>query len=132
MAGRYIRITDGNAANSGDDEWYEIASVTSATALTIVKPYLGASISGGAVAYTIGQMSPIPDGYQEGPIFYAAHIYYASKTTTGAATKSAEFKEMWGERVKQLTSDYGMGTDNVIVEEDESIGETNPNLYVRL
>lgn len=54
MAGRWLKIDDGDAANSGDGHWYEISSVTSATELELMAPYDGNSISGGSATYKIG------------------------------------------------------------------------------
>lgn len=128
MKGRALRITASDTANKGDDEWYMIASVTDATNLTLKKPYRGTSIVVGTATYTIGQVSPIPDGYQEAPIYHATSIYYASK---GNKPKAAEFKAMRDDLVNQLVSDYGSGTDNVILDEADLIDQTNPNLFVR-
>ena len=134
MADRYIRITDGNSANSGDDEWYEISSVSGATTLAIVKPYDGTAIVGasGTAAYTIGQVSPIPDGYQEAPIYHAAYIYYSSQTTPGAGSKANEYKIMRDELVEQFITDYGSETDNVTIRDEDISDNINPNLFVRL
>jgi len=48
MIGRYIQITNTTAANGGDGFWYEIGGYTSATALTLLKPYEGTT----TVTYT--------------------------------------------------------------------------------
>ena len=133
MAGRYIRITEANGANKGDGEWYEISSVTSGTELVLSKPYLGTTIAAGTAAYTIGQMPPLPEEYGDAPIFRAVSIYYSSKTTTGASAKAKEFGAMYDTMAKQLESDYGSGTDNVILEGLDAADDTiNPNLVVRL
>lgn len=71
MAGRYIRITESDTANKGDGAWYEIASVASATALTLVKPYQGTAIAAGTAAYVIGQITYEPEAYQMAPIYRA-------------------------------------------------------------
>lgn len=76
MAGRHLRITDSDTANKGDGQWYEIASVESATALTLVSPYEGTSISSGNAAYTIGQTSIIPEDHQMVPIYRAVQRYF--------------------------------------------------------
>lgn len=78
MAGRYIRITDSSTANTGDGYWYPIASVGSATALTLGRPYQGTAISAGTASYTIGQMSLLPEEYHELPVYDAVKTYFAS------------------------------------------------------
>jgi len=45
MVGRYIRITETDAANGGDGYWYEIGSYTSATSIGLLKPYQGTTIA---------------------------------------------------------------------------------------
>lgn len=133
MAGRWIRLTDSNTAGSGDDEWYEVASVESTTALTLKKPYEGITVTNTSNNYTIGQMSPIPDGYQEAPIFRATSIYYSTKSIPGAADKALFFKGAADDIESQLVSDYGSETDNVVIEDDSTLkDQQNPNLYVRL
>lgn len=79
MAGRYIRITESDTANKGDGYWYEIASVSSATALTLVKPYQGTAISAGTAAYTLGQITFEPEAYQMAPIYRATAQYWDYK-----------------------------------------------------
>jgi len=132
MVGRFIRLTASDTANSGDDQWYEIASVPSATTLDLKKPYEGQSVTANSSAYAIGQMSPIPDGYQEAPIYRAAQKYYTGKNVPGAADKALMFKEMATELENQLDVDYGSPTDNIVIEGDEALrDQENPNLYVR-
>jgi hypothetical protein len=87
MAGRFIRITESDTANKGDGFWYEIASVGSTTTLTLLKPYEGTTIAAGAAAYTIGQMSPIPESYDIAPVYRATALYWDSKGEKDRAQK---------------------------------------------
>lgn len=68
MIGQSIMIPHTSAANGGDGLWYEIADVTSATSLTLLKNYEGTSISGGSASYTIGQTSVLPEAYDVGVV----------------------------------------------------------------
>ena len=79
MAGRYIRITETDAANGGDGYWYEIASVTNATTLVLKKPYQGTSIVVGSAAYRIGLITYEPEQYQMAPIYRAVAQYWDYK-----------------------------------------------------
>lgn len=127
MAGRFLRITSSDAADSGDGEWYKIASVESNTALTLVNKYTGTSISTGATAFTIGQMSNMPNGYDTLPIYHAANIYW---TENGDLNKADRFKLQRDEMDKQLIGDQGnKTTDPTIV--DDRIDLRNPNLFLR-
>ncbi len=79
MVGRFIRITETSAANAGDGYWYEIATVTSTTAITLTAPYQGLSIVAGTAACVIGQASVIPEAYQMAPIYRALAQYWQFK-----------------------------------------------------
>ncbi len=79
MVGEYIQITASNAANVGDNAWYEIASVTSATVLELTKKYQGTSIVAGTANYTIGQITYEPESYQMAPIYRAVAQYWDMK-----------------------------------------------------
>lgn len=79
MAGRWIRITASDTANKGDGMWYQIASVESATTLTLEAPYEGTTIAAGAAVYTIGQMSLIPEAYDLAPVYRAVAMYWMQK-----------------------------------------------------
>lgn len=71
MAGRWVRITESNTDNKGDGQWYEIATIVDATHLTLVKPYQGTAIVGGAAAYVLAQITYEPEAYQMAPIYRA-------------------------------------------------------------
>jgi hypothetical protein len=116
MRGRWIRITASNAANVGDHEWYEIASVTDATNLTLVKPYQGASIAAGSSAYVMGQMSLLPEGFDRIPIFRAAADYWMIKNETRADS----FTERADRLEQALMSSYGAKTSNMGIPKDEA------------
>ncbi len=79
MAGRYIRITETDAANGGDEYWYRIASVQSTTTLTLSKPYQGTSIVAGTAAYIIGQVTYEPETYHMAPIYRAVAQWWDFK-----------------------------------------------------
>lgn len=85
MIGRYIRITETNAANGGDGFWYEIGDWVSATNIILKKPYQGTDIVAGTAAYVIGQVSPIPESYQIAPIYRAVALYWDNNGETERA-----------------------------------------------
>lgn len=126
MVGRYIRITSSNAANVGDGEWYEISAVGSTTTLTLAIPYSGTAISAGSAAYTIGQMSLLPDGYNELPVYRAASIYWATNDDKELATI---YGTIWEEGKMNMMSDRGSKTSNVAITTDP-MKLTNPNLFI--
>lgn len=126
MAGRFIRITDSDTANTGDGSWYEISSVASATSITLVRPYGGTSISAGSAAYTIGQISMIPEDYQELPVYEAAHVYFSSIQPEPTQAKIYEGK--FNEGFAQMATQESSPTISPVV--DEGLNRiTNPNLF---
>ena len=123
MAGRYIKIDE----PTGDGQWYEIASVASTTSLTLTKKYEGTTIAAGSGTYTIGQVSVLPDGYHEQPVFRATQIYYSKIDQN----RAAYFKDLADTLEKDLIADHGNVTSNVVIE-DTDIEQTNPNLMITL
>lgn len=130
MAGRYIRITDSDTANKGDGFWYEIASVGSATTLTLSRAYGGTSISAGTAAYTIGQMSVLPEFYEQLPIYEAASIYWGLNPMQGNRSKYYDTK--FKEGLAEMKKTYGSVTTNVVLDDGGGYAPQNPNLYITL
>lgn len=87
MAGRFIRITESDTVNKGDGYWYEVASVGSATTLTLVKPYQGTAIAAGTAAYTLGLITYEPEAYQMAPIYRSLAQYWDYKENDNLALK---------------------------------------------
>ena len=73
MVGRWIQVT----APSGDNNWYQIGSYTSATVLGLVNQYQGNTVSG--ASYTIGEMPLLAEDYQDLPIYRACSIYFTTR-----------------------------------------------------
>lgn len=124
MAGRWIRISNGNAANLGDNQWYEIASVTNATTLELVAPYQGDSITAGSATYTIGQMSVIPEPYDTAPLYRAVALYWQSKDN-----------DKYTQYMKQYDGGYEAGIQQegpggLVGQLIETTGETTEGAYI--
>jgi hypothetical protein len=127
MAGMFIQITDSSTANTGDGEWYEIESVTSATALVLKVPYQGLSISAGSGAYTIGQVSLLPEDIQILPVFQALVAYFTSvKPDT---TKLTVYKGMVKEMEDSMMENYGSSSISPVCS-TEDFEMRNPNNYL--
>jgi len=125
MAGHWLRITPTNAANGGDGLWYQIASVESATALTLVREYAGTSIAAGSAAYTIGDCSLIPEKYQLGPVYYAASQYWRQNGNQGQADRYAQ---MFQATLEKLIDDEATKTTSVVIDDGSYSLLVNPNL----
>lgn len=129
MAGRWIQITDSNTANTGDGYWYEIASVASATTLTLVRKYGGTSISAGSAGYTIGQVSLIPEPHDMLPVYDALKIYYTSVDPD--QKKAVLYASLVKDAYDNMVRDVG-GKINVVVDTGVERPITNPNLTISL
>lgn len=130
MVGRYLRITESDTANTGDGYWYEIASRSSSTAIVLTKPYAGTAISTGSAAYTIGQMSLLPEGYHELPVYDAVRTYFASVQPDQG--KFNLYNVMFKEMMAGLLVDYASQSSSVVLDDGNDYGINNPNLFVTL
>jgi len=127
MAGMWIRITDSSTANTGDGEWYEVESVTSNTALVLKMPYQGITIAAGTGAYTIGQVSELPEDMQILPVFEALVTYFTSVKPDN--TKKQEYKAQVSEMKREMMAEHG-STSLSPVCSDELIEPENINNYI--
>ena len=127
MVGRYIKITPTDTAGaSGDGFWYQIATVASTTSLTLVKAYQGVTVSAGT-AYAIGQMSVLPDAYQDLPVYDAVRLYYSS--IKPEQERYNMYSQIWDRLHTGLIADHSDKTTDPTIN-DEDMYPINPNLYV--
>lgn len=131
MIGRFIRITDGNAANtvSGDHIWYEIATVPSTTTLTLTRTYGGTAMAVASATYTIGQCSLIPEAHDILPVFEGLKIYFTS--TDPNKEKALLYDGLSKSEYQQMFLDYGSKV-NVVLDDGGGNPNPNPNLFVTL
>lgn len=124
MAGRWLRIT----GPTGDHQWYQIESVTNNTTLVLEKAYEGVSIAAGSAAYTIGEMPILPNAFHMMPVYYAAHVYFATKNVDNG--RAQKFADLYTTLLNQLKSDHGRKSNSVVIEDDNEYF-LNPNLAPR-
>lgn len=128
MVGRYLRITYLDTAGTGDGEWYEIASVASATSLTLVRAYGGTALSTASAGYTIGQMPLLPEEFHDTPWLIAAATYWEKEDDKRA--------KPYRDAAKQHTIDLGRNwsspSTNMVINTGEDQAIINPNLVIRL
>ena len=140
MVGRYIRITYSDTANTGDGLWYEIASVTDATHLTLTRNYGGTSISAGSSAYTIGQMPLLPEAFHDLPWMWASGDYWQKEADNdGRATyffnmhgQAAQGNQPATGKVKDLIASYSSNTTGMVLDYGVEKEQPNPNLLISL
>ena len=119
LESRWIQISQ----NKGDNLWYQIASVSSTTALTLYQPYQGISVSGGS--FTIGQMPILMEDFHD-MLVYKALVHYFSSIVDNPK-KAAEFQNIYNMKLELLEEYAGQKTVDV------NLGRRplsrNPNLY---
>lgn len=125
MAGRWLNVplTTSNTT-SGDDEWYQIASVTNATNLVLNNQYQGGSTTGSS--YIIGEVPILPEDFQDLPLYRACYVYHT--TIQHDEEKAKYFKMLYDEGYARLDAEFGSKTAGVgIAPQDMSV--VNPNMF---
>lgn len=125
MAGRWLNIPlTASNTTSGDDEWYQIASVTNATTLVLNNPYQGGTVTGGT--HTVGEVPILPEDYQDLPLYRALYVYFS--TINPNAEKAKANLALYEEGYKMLDAEFGSKTSSVGLTPLNS-AVVNPNLY---
>lgn len=135
MAGMWIRITYTAAANAGDGVWYEIAGVTNATTITLVRAYGGTTISAGTAACTIGQVPLLPEAFHDLPWQWAAGTYWQKESDPRAAGYFAAHGSTTPAptgRIKELVDSYSSMTTGMVVDAGDDTEILDPNLLITL
>ena len=128
MVGRWLRITETNAANGGDGFWYQILSYTSATVITLVRNYAGTAITAGTASYTISQCSLMPEQYQDLPIYGALRTYFTSVAPDNS--KAQLYAGMYQSLLKEMEADYSMKNQSCVISDGDDYYQSNPNLFI--
>lgn len=124
MIGRFIRITQTTAALGGDGRWYEIGAFYDATHIALVKQYEGTNIAAGAAAFTIGQMTLIPQAYDVAPVYRAVALYFQQQgDLTRAKTYwlmydggyEAGYTKIYGGLIGQMLENEGEQTEGAYI-----------------
>ncbi len=125
MAGQWIRIPhDVNNTINGDNQWYQIASVTSPSILVLDNNYTGNTVVG--ASFTIGETPILPEDYQDLPLFRMGYIYYTTRFPD--ETKAKLYENLYDRGYADLNDEFGSKTTNVVLPDtDQPI--YNPNLY---
>lgn len=123
MAGRWLQIT----APTGDNNWYEIASVATTTSLTLVNAYQGTTIASGA-SYIIGEMPWLGEDYQDLPVYRACEIYFTSRVPD--PERASLYKGLYDTGVDALDAEFGSKSWSVAIT-PANTEVINPNLFAR-
>ena len=126
MVGRTLQIAKSDTfVNDGDGDFYEIKTVASTTQLDLVKTYAGHSFASGGASYLIGEVSPLPDGFHELPVYNSCKVYYAKVDQA----RSVHFRDLANSLESELLA-ANEPSDLVVVEETDILPD-NQNLYPR-
>ena len=99
MVGRYLKY---------NENWYKIKTFTSTTSLELEYAYDGTTVAG--ASYTIGEVSVLPEDYQEIPVYKAASVYYTKK---GLTPRAQLFDGLYNEGVKEMLANEKQKTNSV-------------------
>jgi hypothetical protein len=122
LVGRYLRV-------NADGQWYEIASVTDADTLELVKKYQGTSIAAGTSAYTIGEMPRTPGPTHHIPVYYALWHYFEGFKKDG--NYGGMYKSQYEQYMQWAKSTYGRRYSSQVIPNQRHIkkrfGFLDPN-----
>ncbi len=125
MAGQWIQVPFSSTdAADGDNQWYQIDSVTSTTVLVLKNQYTGATVTG--AKFTIGQVPILPEDYQDLPLYRMASIYYTTRFPD--PTKAQLYQGLYDKGAQALDEEYGSKTTNIVLQ-DIRQEVINPNLF---
>lgn len=103
MVGRWLQVTDGT-----DGKWYRIASFVSTSVLNLENYYEG--IPGSGRTFRIGEVSKIPQSYQDAPVFFALERFYMTQNDQRTAPM---FAAKFEQRVKSAKETYARSTSRM-------------------
>jgi len=123
---RWIQFSPSStSATNGDNLWYQIQSVDSATSLTLMQPYQGTSLTSGA--FTMGQMPLLMEDFHDMLVYGALSIYFSSIVSD--TDKFKKFDALFKERLEMLADYAGSKTTHVNL--GRQANYKNPNLFVQ-
>lgn len=120
LESRWIQIPQ----PSGDNLWYQVASVNSSTSLTLYQPYQGINATG--ASYTLGQMPIIAEDFQDMLLWKLLQYYHTS--IVADTSKVAEYKDIYDRKLELLEEYSGTNTVNVNLSPNRNY-RGNPNVF---
>ena len=110
---------------TGDNQWYQIASVDSATQITLYNSYQGTTPLSGA-PYTMGQMPILMEDFHP-MMYYSALIQYYSSGINKNIDIATKWQDLYDRGIVRLDAYAGSKSTGVGLEGD--IPLLNPNLF---
>jgi hypothetical protein len=103
MVGRYLQVTDGT-----DGKWYRIGAFVSSSVVNLENYYEG--IGGSGRTFKIGEITKIPNAYQDAPVYYALDRYY--QTQNDQKTAQA-YEARFDRKLKGAKQSYARSTSRI-------------------
>lgn len=123
---RWIQFSPtSTSTTAGDNLWYQVYSVDSATQITLYGPYQGTTIAA-SPTYTLGQMSLLPEDFQD-LLYIKPLMDYFTSAVGNDPEKAKEYKESYDMKVALLSEYSGSNTVQVNLSRRRRTG--NPNSY---
>lgn len=119
LESRWLQI----AQPKGDNLWYQIANISSSSALTLYQPYQGITVVTGTG--TVGQMPILMEDFHD-MLVYKALVFYFSSIVDNPK-KAAEFQAQYDLKLAMLDVYAGSTTIDVNLRHKPLL--RNPNLY---
>lgn len=127
MEGQWIKVAhNATDAANGDNQWYQIDTVTSSTILILKNPYTGSTVA--SANAVIGEVPILPEDYQDLPLYRMGLIYYTTRFPD--PTRAALYQKLWDEGEAKLNEEFGSKTSSIVLTDTDS-PIINPNLFVR-
>ncbi len=120
-----IPFTTSNST-CGDNQWYPINTIISATQAYLSMPYQGPTVSG--APFTIGQVPLLLENYQDLPLYRTAYIYYTTRVND--PVKAQFYDKLYQEGFQKLDDTFSNKSSSVVLS-DMNQPMINPNLYVQ-
>lgn len=98
-----------------DLTWYEIVGVPDSSHLTLKSAFVG--ITGTGLGFTVGQLSILPEEYQDVPIHYALNLFFSGK---GNESRATQHFTMFNNGINDAIESYSASTQGNIVSEGDN------------
>lgn len=106
MAKRWLKTDDGN--------WYFIDSVNvAAHQVTLLMPYQGTAISGGTSSFVIAEISRLPEGTHDIPVFYALWLHFLGVNRD--VTQATYWKQQWTESTAWAKEEFAARYSSAVI-----------------
>jgi len=119
MAGRYINITNTSEVIGG--MWLEIVSLVPASSTLEVRENMPVAVVG--ASYTIAEMIPFMDGFEDIAYWYALDKFYQMKEMP---TMAREYERMWKESLDEMLARDLRSCEDVL-EKETPVEILDPN-----